>query len=114
LYRGEFLPDNIYDDWTAALREQVRQIYLQVLLKLIEFYRHHDKLPLAIQTSHRYLTLEPADESVCRTAMEMLWLTGQKQHALSLYKELADLMTKEYNTAPSKETNILFKKIHSS
>ncbi|MEN6326065.1 MAG: BTAD domain-containing putative transcriptional regulator, partial [Syntrophomonas sp.] len=114
LYRGEFLPDNIYDDWTAGLREQMRQLYLQVLLRLIQCYRQQDKLSPAIQACHHYLTLEPGNELVCKAAMEMLWLTGQKQHALSLYQELAGFMSNEYNAAPSKEISSLFKRIHSS
>jgi ATP/maltotriose-dependent transcriptional regulator MalT/DNA-binding SARP family transcriptional activator len=111
LYRGEFLPDNIYDDWSSSWREHLRQLYLQVVLALIQSYRQQDSLPQAIQACRRYLALEPADEPVCRAAMEMLWASGQKQHALSLYQDLADFMASEYNAVPSSETSSLYRKI---
>ena len=81
-YTREFLPDDIYDDWTGNLRVQLYNLYLQVLLKQIDVYRRYGKQFSAIETCRRYLTLEPADEPVCRTTMEMLWRKGQKQQAV--------------------------------
>lgn len=113
LYRGEFLPDNIYDDWTAGLRGKTQHLYLKVLSRLIKYYRRQNQLSSAIENCRRYLALEPADESICRMAMEMLWLAGEKQHALSLYQDLVNFMAQEYNATPSKETGSLFLKIRS-
>jgi len=114
LYQGDFLPDNLYDDWTAILRALLRHLCLQVLLKLIEFYRRHGKTVHALQACNRYLVLEPVDEPVSRTAMELLWQRGQKQQALSLYKRLAAALAKEYGMMPAAETNDLYKKIRFS
>ncbi len=111
LYQGDFLPDNIYDDWTAGLRAQLYKLYLQVLSKKIEFDRGQGKLFSAIEGCRRFLDKEPADEAVCRTAMELLWQTGQKQQALSLYQTLQAFMAKEYNAEPSAETIALYEKI---
>lgn len=111
LYRGEFLPDDIYADWTAGPRLELHNLYLQVLLKQIEVYRRLDKLSPAIEACRRYLDLEPADEPVCRKAMELMWQIGRKKQALSLYQELAAFMDKEYNASPSAETLALYEKI---
>lgn len=114
LYRGSFLPDNIYDDWTADLRTQLHQLYLEVLLKQIESYIRQDKPAAAIQACRRYLTLEPTDEPVSRKAMELLWQTGQKLQALSLHQDLVTALAKEYGVIPSVETNNLYEKIRCS
>jgi ATP/maltotriose-dependent transcriptional regulator MalT/DNA-binding SARP family transcriptional activator len=111
LYQGDFLPDNLYDDWTAGLRGQLRQLCLQVLLKLVECCRRQGRLSPAIKTCFRYLALEPADEPVNRTAMELLWQTGQKQRALDLYHDLSAILAKEYGIVPAAETNSLYEKI---
>lgn len=111
LYRGDFLPDDIYDDWTGSLRMKLYNLYLQVLLKQIDIYRRCGKQFSAIEKCRRYLALEPADEQVCRAAMEMLWQKGQKQQALSLYQELVAFTAREYNTGLSDETNALYEKI---
>lgn len=114
LYRGDFLPDNLYDDWTNKLRTQLQHLYLRVLLKLIESYRRQEKPTHAIQACRRYLALEPADEQVNRTAMELLWQSGKKQQALSLYQELAAVLIREYGTSPDVETISLYEKIRCS
>ena len=111
LYRGEFLPDDIYDDWTASLRAQLHKLYLQVLSKKVEILRRQSRLIPAIEVCRLYLSLEPTDEPVCRTAMELLWQTGQKQQALSVYKELTANIAKEFNSSPSSETITLYEKI---
>lgn len=114
LYLGDFLPDTLYDDWTANLRMQLHRLYLQVLLKLVATYRRTGKPDSAIQACRRYLALEPGDESVRRTAMELLWQNGQKQKALSLYQELAAFLAKDYGVVPTAETNNLYEKIRCS
>jgi DNA-binding SARP family transcriptional activator len=43
--------------------------------------------------------------------MELLWQTGQKQQALSVYKELTAYIAKEFNSSPSSETTALYEKI---
>jgi ATP/maltotriose-dependent transcriptional regulator MalT/DNA-binding SARP family transcriptional activator len=111
IYRGDFLPDNVYDDWTSTLRLRLHNLYLQVLLKQIEINRRQDRLFLAIDNCRRYLELEPADEPVCRTAMKLLWQTGQKPQALSLFEKLAAVTAREYNASLSSETIALYEKI---
>ncbi|NPV89204.1 MAG: hypothetical protein HPY50_00315 [Firmicutes bacterium] len=110
-YRGDLLPDNIYDDWTAGLRVQLYNLYLQVLKKQIEVYRRQGKLLPAIEIGRRYLAKEPADELVCRVTMELLWQKGQKRQALLLYQELAAFTASECNSALSSETIALYEKI---
>ncbi|MFZ5642950.1 MAG: BTAD domain-containing putative transcriptional regulator [Bacillota bacterium] len=114
LYRGDFLPDNLYDDWTRDMRTQMHHLCLQVLLKLVEFYRRQKKQAHAIEACLRYLALEPADEHMSRTAMELLWQSGKKQQALSLYKELASVLAREYGANPDAETISLYEKIRCS
>lgn len=114
LYRGDFLPENLYDDWTAGLRTRLQQLYLQVMLKLVESYRRLERSAPAIQACRRYLGLEPADEVVSRITMELLWQSGQKQQALSLYQELVAVLAREYGVIPAAETNDLYEKIRCS
>ncbi|MFZ7102920.1 MAG: BTAD domain-containing putative transcriptional regulator [Peptococcaceae bacterium] len=111
LYRGEFLPDSLYEDWTFRLRTELHHLNLQVLLMLIEAYRQQGKLSLAIGACRRYLDLEPVDETVCRTTMNLLCHSGQKQQALFLYQELAARLLQDYDTVPLAETNTLYEKI---
>jgi len=111
LYGGEFLLDDIYNDWTAGLRAQLRKLYLKVLSKKVEIFRRQGRLIPAIEVCRLYLDLEPTDEPMCRTAMDLLWQTGQKQQALSIYKKLTADIAKEFNSSPSSETIALYEKM---
>lgn len=111
LYCGELLPDNLYDDWATDMRTQLRNLYLQVLAKQIEAYCLQGQLNQAIQTCRKYLTLEPSEEAVGRTAMSLLWRSGHKQQALSLYQELASALALEFELSPSKDTETLYEEI---
>lgn len=108
LYRGDFLPDNIYDDWAGELRVCLKELYLRILSKLIEIDRDKNRISHAIEVCRKYLAIDPYDERICRTAMELLWQNGQKQKALSLYRKLKAALQEEYNTNPSLETTALY------
>lgn len=111
LYQGEFLPDNIYDDWTSALRTEMNELYMKILFQKIKADRRQGRIFSAIEGCRRYLDLEPLNEPVCRLAMELLWQDGQKQQALSIYKKLESFMSEEYNTNPSIKTMTLYERI---
>lgn len=114
LYGGEFLPDDLYDDWSISLRSQLHRLYLRVLLRQVESYHRQGKLGPAIQACRHYLALEPADETVTRKAMELLWQSGRRHQALSLYQELVIVLAKDYGVIPAAETNDLYEKIRCS
>lgn len=114
LYPGGFLPDNPYDDWTINIRDQLQSLYLQVLLRQIDYYCRQNKLLPAIHACSLFLAIEPYNEEICRKAMDLLWQDGQKLQALSLYQKLAHILTTDYNLDPSKETSSLYEKIRCS
>lgn len=111
LYRGDFMPDNLYDDWTANLRTQLQHLYAQVVLKQVEYYRRSGRLETAVQACRRYLALDPVNELMVRAAMELLWQQGQKQPALSLYRRLVSVLKKEYDMDPAAATQELYERL---
>jgi DNA-binding SARP family transcriptional activator len=111
LYKGGFLRENIYDDWTANTRTHLHRLYLQVLARRVEIYLKQGKATSALHACRSYLTIDPADELMNRKTMELLWHGGQRLQALSLYQELVSILAKEYGVSPSIETNSLYEAI---
>lgn len=111
LYDGSFLPGDIYDDWTNNLRDNLRRIHLQVMVKLAQVYYSKNNLSSALQVCQRCLAHEPADEQMVRLAMKILWQTRQKRKALNLYRELEKTLAGDYDTAPEPETTNLYYEI---
>lgn len=62
LYRGEFLPEDIYEDWTMAAREQARLIYVRAMRKLIIVATTTGDNEQAAAFAHRILESDPFDE----------------------------------------------------
>lgn len=111
LYQGEFLPDNIYEDWTLSLRHELRDLYVQIQLKRIEAYIQSGQQSRALELYQSCLAIDPMDERIVKTSMELLISNGQKHKALQLYKDFAQNLAQEYKLEPSTEIKSLREKI---
>lgn len=111
LYKGSFLPEDLYEDWTNNIRTHLQSLYLEVLFKLSQAHYAKYNLTAALQVCRQYLSCEPVDEEAVRLVMEILWQTGKSQKALTVYKELAVALASDYDTVPEPETVTLYKNI---
>jgi ATP/maltotriose-dependent transcriptional regulator MalT/DNA-binding SARP family transcriptional activator len=111
LYGGIFLPDDLYEDWPANTRTWLQNLYLQILSRLIDLNLQQDQVAATLEACRRYLELEPADEQVIRTAMELYWRTGQRQKAIVLFQCLSTLLADDYGVRPSPETVALYERL---
>ncbi|MGD9174701.1 MAG: response regulator, partial [Desulfobacterales bacterium] len=55
IYRGEFLEDEIYDDWSSLDRENLKEIYLVILDKISENFMHNGNHHEAISVCKKIL-----------------------------------------------------------
>ncbi|SCZ02147.1 BTAD domain-containing putative transcriptional regulator [Alkaliphilus peptidifermentans] len=111
LYRDDLLIENIYDDWFFNLRMRLRQLYLKINTKMINYHLRHSNSFAALEICHKYLTIDPINEDICRITMELLWKSGEKQHAISIYKQLTNILMNQYESSPSIETETLYKQV---
>ena len=111
LYGGVFLPDDLYEDWPANTRTWLQNLYLQILSRLIDLNLQQGQAAATLEACRYYLALEPADEQVNRTAMELYWRTGQRQKAIDLFQRLSALLAEDYGVKPSPETVALHERL---
>ncbi|MGD0154081.1 MAG: BTAD domain-containing putative transcriptional regulator, partial [Thermacetogeniaceae bacterium] len=111
LYGGVFLPDDLYEDWLADTRTWLQDLYLQVLSSLIDIYQKQDQAGAALDACQRYLTLEPDDEQVIRTAMKLYRSLGQRQKGIDLFQQLSAILADNYGIKPSPETVELYEQL---
>src|SRR5919197_1375223 len=62
LYAGELLPEDRYEDWTAARRESLRETYLALFVELGELQVAAGDAAGAIATLHRAVVEDPRHE----------------------------------------------------
>ena len=71
LYAGELLPEDLYEDWTAARREAVREQHLRLLMDLAELHVDAGKPPEAIEALERAVVADPHHEGAHRALMRI-------------------------------------------
>src|SRR5829696_4103682 len=62
LYGGDLLPEDRYEEWAEGRREELRQLYLALLLELAGIYEERDDHEPAVETLQRALSAEPTNE----------------------------------------------------
>jgi DNA-binding SARP family transcriptional activator len=112
LYKDDLLV-NFYDDWAIRERERLRNIYLQSLNCLMQFYKSEKRFEKSIEFGRRILSLDPLRENVQRTLMRIYARKGQRNIALLLYQEYEELLAAELGIRPMKETQSLYYEIAS-
>ncbi|MHB8947049.1 MAG: AfsR/SARP family transcriptional regulator, partial [Bacillota bacterium] len=107
LYRGDLLPEDLYEDWTAAERERLQLLYLEALVSLAQVYRRtsppETAMPRAIEVLRRALGVNPYREDIVRELMNALISVGQRDEAVRVFLRYQDTVREEFATAPGAE-----------
>ena len=62
LYEGDLLPEDRYEEWTEGRREELRQLYLALLVELAVLHEERDEHGLAIEALRKATAKEPTLE----------------------------------------------------
>ncbi|MEU1587495.1 BTAD domain-containing putative transcriptional regulator [Micromonospora sp. NPDC005710] len=91
-YRGDFLEDEPYDDWSRPTREEARRAYLRVVRKLASLARGADDVDETIRHLGHALDLEPHDEGVHGEFIRTLAMAGRHGEAAQAYRRYEEAM----------------------
>ncbi len=111
LYRGEYLEEEIYEDWCAEERERLRELYLDMLAKMAQCYAELNLFSKAVQVCRRALACEACREYFHRALMIHLTQAGQRDQAISHYKNCQKILLQELGVEPMVETKAIYKQI---
>jgi DNA-binding SARP family transcriptional activator len=111
LYRGDYLPEDLYDEWAVTRREELRQRYLALLLHLAAIREQQGALSGAARCMRDVLALDPYHEPATRALMRMQALAGRHAEAIRTYRRLADTLSQDLRLAPDIQTQDLYRTI---
>jgi DNA-binding SARP family transcriptional activator len=111
LYQGDFLPEDLYEDWAEARRSALQRSYLELLKQLATSAVERADYQQAIERLHALLHAEPTDEGVQRELMRLYVQTGERHKALRLYQQSRRILQEELGVEPSAQTIALHKAI---
>ena len=108
LYRGDYLVEDLYEDWTMVERERLISAYVDMLDRLAVHYRESGQPQEAIRACYRLLEKDRCHEDSYRMLMRCYVSLGLRNMALRQYRLCEETLLREYGTAPSSETRSLY------
>lgn len=113
LYQGEFLEEDLYEDWPMLQREALKESYLNILDELISYYFNDKKYPVCIRICQKLLAKDSWREDCHRRLMRCYSILGQRNLALRQYDICVQALDRELEVQPTSETTNLYRKIRS-
>jgi DNA-binding SARP family transcriptional activator len=111
IYQGDFLEEDLYDEWPRAKREYLRVIYLEITERLIKNHLLRSDYTAASVLCRKVLNRDNCQEQVHRLLIQCYLAQGQRHMALRQYQTCVETLRKELEIEPTAATIALYKEI---
>lgn len=111
LYRGDYLVEDLYEDWTMVERERLTGAYVNMLDQLADHYAKTDRHQRAIEVCYAILKKDPGFEHNHRRLMGCYARLGLRELALRHYQICRNILVNRYGIDPSVDTQVAYKSI---
>ena len=111
LYQGDYLPEDLYEDWSQRRRDRLRRMHSWLLENGAELAMANGAGQRACDYLLELLESNPTDEQTHRRLMLVYARMGRRNDALNQYLLLRKALKEELHAAPLPETNDLLKRI---
>jgi two-component SAPR family response regulator len=110
LYKGSYLPNRIYEDWTSEEREKSQLLILSAYITLAEILVNENPLE-SIRLAQNALNIDAAWEDAYRIQMRAYITKGNRPQAIKTYMKCEVILEEEYGISPLPQTKKLLKEI---
>ena len=111
LYRGDYLAEDLYEDWTMVERERLSNAYVDMLGRLASRYMETGRPQECIRACYRVLEKDRCHEESYRLLMRCYAMVGLRGRALRQYALCEGTLRREYGMSPSPETLQLYERL---
>jgi serine/threonine-protein kinase len=117
LYRGDLLPGFFvpgtpeFEEWLDGRRAVVRRLASEAAAASAKSLATEGELQGAVERARRACALSPFDETTLRQLVRMLDAAGDRAGALDAYGEFRERLLREFELAPSPETEALVRQL---
>ncbi|MFQ5856607.1 MAG: BTAD domain-containing putative transcriptional regulator [Anaerolineae bacterium] len=111
LYEGDFLEEDLYEDWPRLQREHLRSTYLGIADRLSEYYVQQGQYTAAIALCHKVLAHDNCYEEAHRRLIQCYLAQAQRHLAVRQYQTCVQALKEELDLTPSDETVALYRRI---
>ena len=110
MHEGPFLPDRIFEDWSADERERLQLMFLNASISLAELLLTVNPVE-SIQLCQEALLVDVAWEDAYRIQMMAFFAKGNRPMAIKTYQVCERVLREEMAVKPLPETKKLYEKI---
>ncbi len=110
-YEGDFLSEDLYEDWTQPHRARLQQLYFEAFLRQSQCYAHMGHFQQAIDVCQALILKKSTYESAYQQKIRYHSELNQPTMALHTYERCLNALKEELHVAPSSETKALYEKI---
>ena len=114
LYQGDYLEDNLYDDWCRDERERLRGLYLHTLTAVAGSALACGEAQEAAQHCLQALASDDCFETAYQLLIRAYLQQGNRVEALRVYERCAAILRQELDIDPMPETVALYEEIRHS
>jgi DNA-binding SARP family transcriptional activator len=107
-YKGSFLLEDLYADWSFLLREQFNSLYLIMCRVLAAHYLQIHRYEEAAKWATTILTWDHCDEDAHRQLMQVYAAQGYRSKAIHQYHHCERILRQELGVEPLPATAQLF------
>jgi predicted ATPase/DNA-binding SARP family transcriptional activator len=111
LYRGDYLCDDPYEQWTIPERERLREVFLGLQEALAACLLALDRCDEALAHARKALAQESCRESAWRLVMEGHYRAGDPAQALQAFARCRAALIEDLGVDPQPETVALHERI---
>jgi DNA-binding SARP family transcriptional activator len=111
LYKGDFLPEDQYCDWTTATRDRLRMRYLRSLEEAAGIAESHDDRNRALIFYERIFQADQSNENACCWLMTRYASEGRRNEAVRTYERCERALSRDMDLEPEQQTRDLYRSI---
>lgn len=111
LYTGDYLPEALYDDWSAEARERLLTQYLRAADRLAGALIERGQHDEALNTCQAILARDNCWERAYRLMILAYLRQGNRPQALRAYQRCVQTLKEQLDVPPSAETTALYAQI---
>lgn len=109
LYKGEYLANYLYSDWTQAPRQRIELLAQSAMFAQAQGLINQGDFQVALEICTRLLSMEPWHEGATWLGMQACQALNDRVGAIRLYKNLEKALQSELDISPSVELQDFYK-----
>lgn len=114
LYEGDFLTEDVYEEWPSVQRQQIQNTYQDILNRLSRHHYQQKNWAMGIAYGQKLLNIDNCREDAHRGLMRAYASLNQRHLALRQFHNCAETLQDELGVSPAPQTIDLYEQIKES